>query len=71
MTSPAEIAAKLTPEAQQACITGECLHNVLVSDELAPLWYSVSKLGGGQFRINLTDLGLAVRAHLEKNDDRS
>ena len=77
MPNPAEIAAKLTPEDRSIAMS--LLGNSWTgSGEPSPGLRRMIELDfmrvrylGNRFKAGPTDKGHAVRAHLEKNDDRS
>ena len=66
-----EVAKGLT-KAQRATIVRQGgSHSEVTDHELDPYWYGIRKLDQGQFGLNLTRLGQAVRAHLLAKEGRS
>ena len=63
----AEIAGRLSEAQREALKHGRCEHSVAVSPEMDPLWFFISKNTPKDFSIRLTQLGLAVRNHLENS----
>lgn len=65
MNDPEAIAARLT-KAQRATLTA-CRgnHSDVIDSAIEPLWYCISKNGPGDFSIQLTSFGKAVRQSLQ------
>lgn len=62
----AAIAAGLTKAQREALIHKGGLHAVVISPEMDPLWFSITKVRRDYFSISLTRLGLHVRAYIQE-----
>jgi len=67
MTDPTEIArvaAGLTRAQREVIARQQGSHSDVIDPAIYDLWYCITKVGGGQFKISLTRFGLAIYGHI-------
>lgn len=67
MTDPTEIArvaAGLTRAQKEVIAKQQGTHSEVIDPAIYDLWYCITKLGGGQFKISLTLFGIAIQANI-------
>lgn len=68
MSEAEKIAAGLTKTQRQTVMQWAGTHAEVTDPALDPLWFCIMKDAPGRFRLSPTNLGLAVRAHLQPKD---
>lgn len=64
------IAAGLSKAQRITLLNREGSHSEVTAPELDRLWFCITKLGLGLFRIDLNDLGLRVAQHLKQENTK-
>jgi len=68
-TDVAAICAGLTKAQRETVMRWSGNHSEVIDPALDPLWYCIIKDAPDRFRLSPTNLGLAVRAALQQNDE--